>query len=509
MRLVHAATADPQSPRPGERARGVTRREFVTAGAASAAVLGASRLGADGKPSTLDVGIVGAGLAGLVCAEQLTRKGVVPSVYDAADRVGGRCFSLRGVFPGQVAERGGEFIDTPHKTIIGYARAFGLALEDVNKAPGDIAYFFNGQHIAESTVVDEFRAFVPALRDDVRASSGSPTADSHNAADIALDRMTLADYLVSRGASPLLRAVIEEAYVAEYGLEPHAQSALNFILFVHADRRSKFTPFGVFSDERYHVIDGNDAITQRLAASLTSPVALGMRLTRVRRQSDGRIELTFRQGASTKVRVHDAVVVTLPFTILRGVDLDESLALPSWKRAAIDQLGYGTNAKMMVGFTGRPWAALGSNGGSYSDLLNHQTTWETNPTRATATRAVLTDYSGGARGAALSPGQVQQEVTRFLMDLELVYPGSQAAAAIAPLGGYLAHLEHWPSNPLTLGSYTCYRPGQFTTLAGNEGKPVGNLFFAGEHTDSFYDWQGFMEGAALSGIAAANAVRQK
>jgi monoamine oxidase len=38
---------------------------------------------------------------------------------------------------------------------------------------------------------------------------------------------------------------------------------------------------------------------------------------------------------------------------------------------------------------------------------------------------------------------------------------------------------------------------------------VGNLFFAGEHTDSFCSWQGFMEGAALSGIAAADAIRGK
>ncbi len=181
--------------------------------------------------------------------------------------------------------------------------------------------------------------------------------------------------------------------------------------------------------------------------------------------------------------------------------------MPAWKRLAINELGYGTNAKMMVGFTSRPWKAIGSNGSSYSDLLNHQTTWETNPERANANRAILTDYSGGVRGAGLLPGQVQQEATRFLMDLDLVYPGAQAAASITSAGNYLVHLEHWPSNPLTLGSYTCYKPGQFTTIAGNEGKPVGNLFFAGEHANSFYEWQGFMEGAALSGIDAANAVR--
>jgi monoamine oxidase len=59
-----------------------------------------------------------------------------------------------------------------------------------------------------------------------------------------------------------------------------------------------------------------------------------------------------------------------------------------------------------------------------------------------------------------------------------------------------------------MGSYTWYRPGQFTSIAGNEGKPVGNLYVAGEHANSFYEWQGFMEGAALSGIQAAREILQ-
>jgi monoamine oxidase len=160
---------------------------------------------------------------------------------------------------------------------------------------------------------------------------------------------------------------------------------------------------------------------------------------------------------------------------------------------------------MMVGFVGRPWAAHGSNGSSYSDLAHHQTTWETNPARAGAQHAILTDYSGGDRGDALDPGAVQLEADRFLANLELVFPGAQAAARRSG-SDIVAHLEHWPSNPLTLGSYTCYRPGQFTTIAGLEGLGSGNLFFAGEHANSFYDWQGFMEGAALSGLDAARSL---
>jgi len=84
-------------------------------------------------------------------------------------------------------------------------------------------------------------------------------------------------------------------------------------------------------------------------------------------------------------------------------------------------------------------------------------------------------------------------------------PGVKAAA-MKSSQGYVAHMEHWPSNPLTRGSYTCYTPGQFTTIADNESKPVGNLYFAGEHANSFYIWQGFMEGALLSGITAASQV---
>jgi monoamine oxidase len=103
---------------------------------------------------------------------------------------------------------------------------------------------------------------------------------------------------------------------------------------------------------------------------------------------------------------------------------------------------------------------------------------------------------------------VQTEAHLFLKDLEKVYPGAIAQATRDRAGDLLLHLENWTANPLAQGSYSCYKPGQFTTICGNEGKPVDNLFFAGEHTNSFYEWQGYMEGAALSGIKAASDILQ-
>ena len=100
---------------------------------------------------------------------------------------------------------------------------------------------------------------------------------------------------------------------------------------------------------------------------------------------------------------------------------------------------------------------------------------------------------------------MQLEASQYLADLNFVFPGAHAAARRVQ-GSVVAHLEHWPSSPLALGSYTCYKPGQFTSIAGLEGLPVGNVFFAGEHANSFYVWQGFMEGAALSGVDVAAAI---
>jgi monoamine oxidase len=255
------------------------------------------------------------------------------------------------------------------------------------------------------------------------------------------------------------------------------------------------------------VVEGNDAIVSGLAERLPQPVRLGHRLRRVARQADGRVRLTFDTDGGSLDTVHDAVVLTLPAPAMRQVEFAASVALPASKRFAIERLDYGTNSKMMVGFRGRPWyERCNSNGASYSDLANHQSTWEANPSRSLpGVRGVITDYSGGARGAALNPSRTQAEAEAFLRDLDRVWPGS-AGLALRDGRTVRAVVRNWTQDPLFGGAYTNNQPGYFTTLEGLYAPPVGNVFFAGEHTDSFYEYQGFMEGALRSGARAADEV---
>ena len=94
---------------------------------------------------------------------------------------------------------------------------------------------------------------------------------------------------------------------------------------------------------------------------------------------------------------------------------------------------------------------------------------------ATATRGILTDYSSGPRGARLNPNAVQTETQRFLTDLNLVYPGVLGAGPHVSTHGISRILSTGQSNQLAKGSYTCYKPGQFTTIAGLEGTAVGDI----------------------------------
>lgn len=467
---------------------------------AAAASGGRALLGRFGLFGNGGVAVVGAGMAGLACATELARTGVATHVFEAATRVGGRILSARRTFPGQVGERGAEFIGTSHHVMRGYARTLGLRLETIDAPEGVAVHHFQGRRHTEAQVLEEFRAFAAVIREDLQAL-GAPTADGFSAQDELFDFMTLGEYLDLYGAGGLLRSVVQNAYLAEFGAGIDEVSAISFLRFVYGDRRSHLGP-GAGGSLR--VAGGNDLITSALAARLAQPVRLGHRLVAVRRLSGGRVRLTFdTTGGATVQSDHDAVVLALPFSVLREVVFDASTELPQWKHDAIARSSMGEATRMLVGFREPFWRRGGANGTGAADLPSMQTTWEANPSAATTAGAVLAHQTGGAAARAMMPANVQSDATDFLASLEEALPGAMAAASRGRNGELLALTENWGLNPLSRGAFPCPRPGYFTTIAHHEAKPVGNLLFAGDHTSSFYEWQGFMEGAALSGLRAA------
>src|SRR5258705_12055145 len=87
--------------------------------------------------SSVQVAVIGAGLAGLTATYRLQQAGVDVALYEAnPERVGGRCWTERSFFAGGLtAEHGPERIDTRHKGIRDLAAKLGLELQDHLAAP--------------------------------------------------------------------------------------------------------------------------------------------------------------------------------------------------------------------------------------------------------------------------------------------------------------------------------------------------------------------------------------
>ncbi|HLA62973.1 MAG TPA: NAD(P)/FAD-dependent oxidoreductase [Rhodothermales bacterium] len=480
-----------------EAAAALSRRSFLRQAGAATAGLAllpalsacAPRLGA-GAPR---IAIVGAGLSGLNAAWKLRRAGYVATVYEASTRTGGRTYTASDVVaPGYTVELGGEFVDSTHADIFDLCEELGLSLVDRQAADhGRHTFFFGGRHHTEAEVVEAFRPLAARIQADYD-SMGEIVDFENEGGATAFDRMSIAQYLDRIGASGLIRELLEVAYVTEYGLDVDEQSALNLVFLIGTDVSAGFQPFGD-SDERYKVDGGNQRIADELAMRLDGQVRLGHVLESVRPRGEG-VRLAFAGPGGAMDVEADLVLLTLPFTMLRQVEI--GVELPDWKRRAINELGYGTNAKLFAGTNGRPWRELGYSAESFADT-GYQLAWDHTETQGSSGGG-LTLYSGGAQGIAVGEGTAEAQVARLMPGVEQVFPGTQAA-----LNGLTSRF-HWPSHPWTQGSYAAFRPGQWTTIAGAEIKPVGPLYFAGEHCS--YEFQGYMNGAAETGRRAAQVI---
>lgn len=438
------------------------------------------------------IGIVGAGLAGLNCAYQLKKRGLEASVYEASSRVGGRCFTDRETFAPQHCELGGELIDTGHTAIRELAAELGLELLDYSKDDPSLGVrgFFDHELFGEKEILEDFAPFAAAVEtslEQLKDPDGDIGYRDMNGAE-ALDRISISQWLDANELSGRVRRLLEVAYLIEYGLELDVSNALNLVWMLGTNLK-KFEVFGE-SDERFHVARGNDALVSGLASRLDDgQVQLSSPLEALRELSDGRFEL--QVGRST-VKL-DHVVLTLPFTQLRKLDLKLSKALPPAKARAIAELSYGNNTKLMCGFRSKPWREAKASGETYTDL-GYQCSWDTSRLQP-GSSGILTSFTGGKTATAAGLGEADARAKAFLGQLDQVFPGAQANSS-----GATARFA-WGTHRYTEGSYSSYSVGQYSAFAGAEGERVRNLHFAGEHTST--EAQGYLEGAVASGARAA------
>jgi len=492
--------------------RAHSRREFLSrggallAGATLAARAASSRAAAPAQARTAPrVAIVGAGLAGLRCAHMLWTAAphgpVGATVYEAnPQRAGGRCWTLRGFFDaGLATEHGGAFIDSDQLQIRRLVAQLGLQEEVVDGGDlpsGEEVYWIDGAYYTYAEANADwrsvgYRVFRHALR------------ESHSSAGEArLDAMSVPEWLDSTeiGTGSRFGRLMLANTVSENGGDPDEQSALDLIELTGHNPRSSLDPIsGV--DERFHVVGGNDQIVSGMVAQLPEEaVRLAHQLVAIAANPDGSTTLSFDVSGVTLDVVADLVVLALPFSTLRDVDLSRS-GLSARKQTVIQTLGMGSNAKIHVQLSHKTWPALGFSGATYGEWEEFCCAWDDSvPAGADASPALFLGFPGGHVGRSLLTGQAHGEappadVAWLLEQIEPIYPGTTAAYSGR------AYEDHWALDPGVLGAYSFYRVGQAATYGAIAAAAEGPIHFAGEHTES--ENQGFLDGAVASGERAA------
>ncbi|HAE82367.1 MAG TPA: FAD-dependent oxidoreductase, partial [Ktedonobacter sp.] len=334
----------------------ISRRDFLKgAGAIAAGVtLSGTLAGREliaRASSPPRIAVIGGGISGLNAALTLQDAGYSTTIYEASSRVGGRMHSDASSWAnGQTSEWCGELIDTRHKTILQLAQRYGLQTVDLLQAQPmssqDTNFFFNKYYL-QKTADSDFQQVHNVLQGQLQAAPFPTLYNSFTSTGSQLDHLSLYDWIeqyVTGGHSSNMGQLLDVAYNIEYGRETNVQSSLNLVyLLGFQPQPGNFRIFGA-SDERYHIVGGNQQLPTAIAVSLPAgSVKLNWRMTAIASNNDGSYTLTFSTPGGTQTATFDRVILNIPFSVLRTLNYKKA-GFDSLKQTAITQLGYGTNS---------------------------------------------------------------------------------------------------------------------------------------------------------------------
>ena len=284
--------------------------------------------------------VVGAGIAGLGCAYRLwTKYGKHADVYEYNSVPGGRIRTLRNYFAeGQLIEEHAEFINPEHTTTLALAKSFGLTLDNTDAYPPgshpdreQLSFF--GQPWSQGALNQDWHDWAWELFHQAAFETAPwpQLYNKHTPGGQQFDRMSVSEWIetyIPGGLSSDFGALCVSAVLDEFGGDPDLQSALNLVYLLGQDdskasgAQPKDRPALGGANEKWHLHGGNDQLIYGILDRLPSGVLhVDQRLVAVTTSGTG-FKCTFECGPSSHDVLADHVVLALPFTTLRQVDLE-------------------------------------------------------------------------------------------------------------------------------------------------------------------------------------------
>lgn len=417
-----------------------------------------------------DVIVVGAGLAGLSAAQELSGRKVL--VLEADERIGGRVQTVHqgpywlnlgahilsdaGTPARQLAADQGLQLLTPTGRILGVGmRGRVVQANRPEELPLRLQLSAGSRLALIRAGIRLRRAHARVRRADAggRLYSADPTALDHLSVDANLDGMSFRDFL---GCLPADVESIFRVAANRAGGELDDMSAHFAIGGL----------FSTFSHPRPSVVGGTEHLVEGLAASIHGTIRVGARVTSVREEAE-RIHVEYVANGQSESVEAAACVITAPAPIANNI----AFGLPDWKRQALASVHY--SPYVVAGIfttesTAMPWDniyALAAPDSSFCMFFN-----AANPMRSGSTRVpggAIVVYAGGERARSMLRLPASDISASFTKDLIHLFPrASQVIGEIT--------VARWEYGAPTPGPN---RGSLQQALAA----PVGRILFAGDY----------------------------
>ncbi|WP_046734010.1 flavin monoamine oxidase family protein [Streptomyces humi] len=477
-------------------AAGLTTVSAVSAGTAAAATTAGSR--------TVDVAVVGGGLAGLTAARDLVAGGRTVAVLEARDRVGGRVVNLK-LANGGFTEGGGEFIGPTQDRVKALADSLGVATFTTYNTGDNLLYkggrrtpYDTGGLLGSVPPVDAAglanAAIVQSELDSMAATV--PVDAPWTAAKAAeWDKQTFESWLNANAVVPSAKFLLDLACTSIFSAQPRELSLL-YVLYYIAAAGNESTPGTLerLTDtangaQESRFVGGSQQVPIKLAATLGDRVVLGAPVRSVVK-SGGSYLVTADGVTVTATRV----VVAVPPPLAARITFDP--LLPAARDQLTQRMPMGSIGKAIAVYDTPFWRADGLNGQAVSDSGVVRSTFDNSPPDASY-GALMGFIEADEMRAYDAAGEA--EIKAAVLADYVNYFGDKAKSPTSFV------LQRWDNEGFSRGGPVAYAPpGVLTAYGAALREPVDGVHWAGTETSTF--WTGFMDGAVRSGERAAREV---
>ena len=437
-------------------------------------------------------------MAGLVAAYELLRAGHEPLLLEAQNRPGGRVQTLREPFTdGLYAEAGAMRIPRAHQLTLAYVEKLGLKVSPFTMDNGQGYYYLHGQRhrIAEANLAPSVLLAEAAEHERAKTCAGLWEEALRPLTDLlAVEGEAAWEAIVAQYDHFSTREFLEHCRWSETAIEVFGllanQEALMNASFLELLREE----VGRCYTDMVSLDGGMDTLPHAFLPPLKERVRFGARVVAIE-QNETSVALHYRTRAGLFHETGDYALVTLPFPVLRHIDVSPRFSRP--KQRAIRQLYYDASAKVLLQCRRRFWEEDEGifGGGTITDLPIRNLYYPEHG-RETGRGVLLASYTwseDAQRWGSLPP---EERISEALQSVQLIHPQVKETFEVGAS-------KVWHDDPYAGGAFALFAPGQQTLLHEHISAPEGRIHFAGEHASLCHAW---IQGAIESGLRAASEI---